>query len=903
MDPVTTAPVLPATASPTAKSVQVPAPPAVKRPLISDSLRHPAWLWLASVAPLTLLFLSAQYSYSLVSSDFSPDERWASLGQAAALLALIAIPSAMALRGIRSARVLSPAEAGVTLLVSIAAMVLGLTFTCHTIPWEVPDWMVSRDELLYRAFCLAMPGAFYALLLLSSSPVRRSVRREFGKALLIGNGSVVGTFLFTYMAGRIDYGFQMPEWVGETLIFTLIFAGGSMLSASVIRITLLSYLGVRALPFHRQQGFMFLVAVVGPLCGLWLNAYIPFPNDFQAPVIYILSVANGLLLMLPVVRSIAWHRVIWLAQCVMFPFSAYFFVVFLPWLPASPFALIVIGAGFLILVPLVLGLVHGYRVIDGYREEIRDGKKWKPALAGLAAVLVLPTAIIGNMWQDRETLDQALDYVYAPDYRKDITFPGDLNRLQNSLQHLVDAKHGIYLPFLTPLYNQIVFHNLVLPDAKIERLQQTFFGTAPTTKASFMLRSALEDEPWQPNVIRPNPAAVLDDCQVASTAQGAVTTSRLTLVMRNPDDTQSEYVTTIKLPEGVYVSDFGLYMNNDLVPARIVEKKTAMWVYEKISVVENRDPGMLIYKSRNELELHVFPFAAGETRRAVIELVHANTGPLSVSIGDRIVALTGGFAPPSAVITSCATPSGSMALAEGNLAGFELQRKPYLHVLIDCSKGSSYTADSLSASLREAEAAFPDAATATITAINYEARDIVPGLTPVAQLDAGAIQKDLLPSRGGLLEDRFLKRGFCRPTTKCRKARRRPCSGRSSSLFPRRLPPRSAMAAWPISCGSRPMRTSSTRRKPGPPREKKSPGPTPRRAASCSGIGPGTMPSAPPARALWRPSPATSPRPARRNYTNRHRTSSSRRKATSRSIPPRATPMACAPGPRRTRPT
>jgi len=199
-----------------------------------------------------------------------------------------------------------------------------------------------------------------------------------------------------------------------------------------------------------------------------------------------------------------------------------------------------------------------------------------------------------------------------------------------------------------------------------------------------------------------------------------------------------------------------------MVPGRIFEKKTALWVYEKISRVQHDDPALLIYKSRTELQLHVFPFGPQETRRVELELVYPNTVPPKVSVGDTPVLLPQqAHDTPLAPLTVCQTPSGSVAIAEGpGLADFSLQRRPYLHILIDCSEGSTFSAESLALSLQQARAAFPEADLARVTAVNFEARDLVSDLVPVAQLDAAALQKDLLACRGGFLEDRFLKRGL-----------------------------------------------------------------------------------------------------------------------------------------------
>jgi hypothetical protein len=756
MDTTTLPPVTPAPAT------SAPIQGGGARPLIGEFIRHPAWLWLTHVAPIGLLLGWAGHTYWLVQSEMDAAERGESLGLALALGLILFGTGALALRLQRAGRLLSEGHCAGLLLASLAVLGVGLRFCWFTIPWSVPEWLANQTELLFESFCLGMPGAFYAILVLAAQPLRRHGGKEF--AFLVG-GTVLGALAFygvIYAFAELERLRAFPEWMGLGLALTGVFVGGTAITALITRSTLIAYAGVRRTRPAFQRCFMFLVAVCGPIGGLYLNKTIPFPVDLQAPVIYLLALVNGGLLMLPVVRSIFWHRVIWLAQCLLFPFSAYFFILFLPFLPLSLFAMIAFGSGFLVLVPLVLGLTHACRLADGFREEVRDGRRWPIAVLGLGAVLTLPALGLSDAWQDRVSLDEALTYIYAPDYRKDVTYPGSLPRLSSALQHLRDAKHGIFLPFLTPLYGEIVFHGLVLPDAKINDLQTAFFGDTATREASVLLRSP-GDNGWAPGPPeQPDHNVVLDDVKVTGQADGTTHTAQLLLTMRNCGAAQGEFTTTVHIPEGVYVTGFSLKIGDDFVPARIVEKKTALWVYEKITRISHRDPGILIFTSRTDLNLRVAPFAVGQVRQARLDLVYADGTCAPLTIGDRTVALDDGAkgAAPVAVTTSV-TDAGSLAIANvADAAAWQIRRTPYLDILIDCSRGATYSATSLADAIVQARKAFPEATLARVTAVNFEARDLVSNLVPVGQLDAAGLCTKLLPSHGGLLQDRFLKRGL-----------------------------------------------------------------------------------------------------------------------------------------------
>lgn len=733
-------------------------------PLIGDVMRRPAWLWLTHVIPAIVLFLSFFHAYYLISGETNATQRQTAGALAAGLIVLTVAVGVCAIRWERRRQTISNVAAVGLFAVSALMAGAGIAFISYVVPPSIPSWILSISELISCSFVLGMPGAFYALVLLASYPKGSTKRAVATIAIFLVTIFALPWVMYglVRLIGLLD--FQLPYRLMSWLMWPLLIAGATGFCFGTIRVTLMAYHLIRRQGAGIQWTFMFLVAMAGPLGGLWLNQGIPFPVNFQAPIIYMLAIINGALLMCPAVNSAFWRRAIWLAQCVMLTFSAYFLLVFLPWLPLVPLALIAAGGGALILVPIVLGLVHGYRVIDGYREEIRDGSAWKPVVLGLIAVSLLPAGYGVRLWQDRQALHQALTYYYSPDYRKDITFPGNLDRLEETLQHLRDMKHGIWLPFLSPLYNAVVFDNLVLPDSKIDALQLAFFGTpAAGGRASLLEPMGSSSRGWEGRTTRipPPQDAVLKDVQVEPQYPDLSGTTRLTLTMENPTARQSEFVTSLKIPEGVYVSDFGLYIGQQLVAGKIVEKKTALWVYEKISVVERRDPGILTYKSRTDLELRVFPLAAGEKRRVVIELTYPPLLSVNAKVGDRNLSLGASFMSSIVPSSACWTPEQSAVFPGDDERKKTIQRQPYIHLLIDCSRESDhYTVEQLRRAVADARRTVPEARMIKISAANFEIRDLTDGLVSPDQIDFAAIQQRLLPMRGGFLQDRVLKRSL-----------------------------------------------------------------------------------------------------------------------------------------------
>ena len=78
-----------------------------------------------------------------------------------------------------------------------------------------------------------------------------------------------------------------------------------------------------------------------------------------------------------------------------------------------------------------------------------------------------------------------------------------------------------------------------------------------------------------------------------------------------------EVVLNFDLPEGAIVTDSWLWIGNDIVRAKILDKWSASSIYEGI-VKRRRDPSILSKQSANHYELRVFPMVGNGTRKVKI---------------------------------------------------------------------------------------------------------------------------------------------------------------------------------------------------------------------------------------------------------------------------------------------
>jgi Ca-activated chloride channel family protein len=94
-----------------------------------------------------------------------------------------------------------------------------------------------------------------------------------------------------------------------------------------------------------------------------------------------------------------------------------------------------------------------------------------------------------------------------------------------------------------------------------------------------------------------------------------------------------EVVLNFDLPAGAIVHDSWLWIGDDIVRAKILDKWTASSIYEGI-VKRRKDPSILSKQTTTQYELRVFPMVGNETRKVKITyLMPANWGKTNITAG------------------------------------------------------------------------------------------------------------------------------------------------------------------------------------------------------------------------------------------------------------------------------
>ncbi len=728
---------------------------------VSGTLKHPRMMVWVMLLPQLLLLLLNLRAWRIVRGEMSPEQLHIAMqiGTCQVVLLLGAAVAGTVLHRLR--RQVNLPSCGVILLAGIGYLWF---FTAHSqriIPATIADWMLPGSQILYYQYALMMPALFYAGLRLACFPIRIPKAADASLSLL----TLIAVPILWYVGFRIMSAVWRSRDPAVHVLLALAVGSTVILLIAFLRVLTYAYAWLASVPWGRSVTLL-VAGFIAPIGGLLLNRTIPFPYDFQAPSVYVLACLNALLLVLPFSGKPGRSLLLWCLRCLTYPFTLYFFIVFLPFLPLSLPAMIAAGAGFLILAPTLLFIVHTRTLVEEGR--VLSARLGPTRVLALFAVCValLPFGLTGRALWDKHALTQALAAAYRPDYESGLA---SVNRLalRRTLRRLHDIKHGIYLPFITDGYDALVLNGMILPDRKIEHLETMFFGQSlkrdpPAGMFRDVLNPAAQRRRMrhQDQVMLPQRDVQLTDVDRDTQVADVTTTTTLLLSLRNNGGNGSEFVTDITVPDGVFISGYWLYVGDDCVPGRIFERKAAMWVYHMIRDQTRLDPGLLAHTGDHAVRLNVFPFAAGETRLTAIAFSYPTGMSPRVMMGDLAVELQPGIADAQRIFHHQAGGAAELILPAATAAGMpSVVRKPYLHFIVDCSAhaaASPYAG--LSPVVARVSAQFGDVESCRITLANYEFVHVTPALIPLA--DAPRViaeHQGTLPFRGALCPERAIK--------------------------------------------------------------------------------------------------------------------------------------------------
>ncbi|MFN3876580.1 MAG: MSEP-CTERM sorting domain-containing protein, partial [Flavobacteriales bacterium] len=381
---------------------------------------------------------------------------------------------------------------------------------------------------------------------------------------------------------RPDPGFERHAWVVALAALTIAFL---FLLIRVVAAILMRGGRFGALAHLARV----VIALVLPLTGLAVNnGLLPVAHgagafgDLSHPAFYIIALANAAAVIWPSSPSPATRTIQFSLRAAGFSYVCYFFVLFVPLLPASLLAAVALGAGFLLLAPVLLFALQGALLWRDARYLLSRHSRASLAAIFLAAFLSVPFAIVIGMLQDRSTLRAMLRHAYQYDPREHPIQPLDTAATARVLRRIEANRHTArwrpgrplpgHTPFITPLYNRIVLGNLTLGQKRADQLARIFLDRRGTGETS------------GPRGANPGGHTTIDSLWGESRydEEQQAWRSWVHLLVRNDGEVPEELAADIALPEGAWVSDHYLVMEGDTAKGILAEKKAALWVYNSI---------------------------------------------------------------------------------------------------------------------------------------------------------------------------------------------------------------------------------------------------------------------------------------------------------------------------------
>lgn len=647
---------------------------------------NPNWILIVGTVPIIILLLIFYGEFTIIKSLLKEENisLWKKFGISLTLLGIINLIYGIYLK--LKKKEVSLIYGFVALCSYIPFLYIYGYYFYDLIPNTIPRWMVPGNIIFYAGTFL-MPTLAYALyvVVLHLTPDNKEQKawKNFLVAILIPFSWYLFNQVILPFWKPVAPNFGIHTIIVFIIIVTLIFLFFLIRGVYII--------GRKK--YHKWIKYQLLwkipIGIVLPVLGLAINNGLIFNNfgidnsgifgDFNNYWFYVLAIVNGLFICLPDLNNKLYRLFLFIGRSITFAYTLYFFIVFLPFLPLSIIAIVAIGTGFLMLVPLLLFIIHVNILSFDYRFLKNQFSSYTIYLVFLLSFLSIPIFVTSTYLIDRYVLLETLDYLYNPDYSRKYRI--DNASLQNTLE--VVNKHkdknrdfifGNHIPYLSTYFNWLVLDNLTLSDGKINYIERVFFGYT-----SFEIIAPENIRNDQVEISKLSSTSRYDKNQNAW-----ISWVDFEITNKSENDWFAEYATTINLPNGCWISDYYLFVEDKKEMGILAEKKSAMWVFSQIRN-ENKDPGILYYLTGNKIAFRVFPFNKNETRRTGIEFIHKE--PVKLDIDGQLVEL-GSFKDEWEVILSSKHHKNVVYVSSKEKSLLPvIQRKPYFHFIVDVSKG------------------------------------------------------------------------------------------------------------------------------------------------------------------------------------------------------------------------
>ena len=552
-------------------------------------------------------------------------------------------------------------------LLMFAYAFLGAAFLYLSVPVlidmsaKVDNWIVGPTPML-AVFSGIVPLVFAGVARVATARWGMSVGADFATSALclvlppaVAFFAVNVSFRFSKFFSDLELSMLMKT-IAAHVLATGYFLGCAVMFIGLLRL-LHKFLTVfmRHMPEQsRRIAGAVLFGLVLPLAGLSLNLTIPFPADFANPWAWGLAVFSGLVLFLPA-RGDAVGLVSYFLKFVAAPFVVYFFVLFVPFLPLAIPAIIVIGAGFLILAPTLL---FRYWTQDAYAayKALHAAGRGRGALVAiaLAGALVIPTAFVVDVEIERRDVKALLAWHTKEDFDlPPAPMPVSEERAEKIMEGVNDYTFGAEIPFLSAWRTWRVYDGMYMADKLRNELNIRILGKRVDDERDWQGRSRNmfagglfgantarrsirrgARGRWRARPLR------TDKFTAEARSAGEGGEARYVVTVKPVADGEiREFVADLALPAGAWIEGMRLKMTNGVwKTARPSERKAAEWVYDKITE-RFLDPSIVTLDTPTVGTLKVCPVGRdGREVEMTIRLPSPAASPYVVKLNEKPVA-------------------------------------------------------------------------------------------------------------------------------------------------------------------------------------------------------------------------------------------------------------------------
>ncbi|MCT4595338.1 MAG: MSEP-CTERM sorting domain-containing protein [Anaeromicrobium sp.] len=378
-----------------------------------------------------------------------------------------------------------------------------------------------------------------------------------------------------------------------------------------------------------------IIILVGAIGGLSLNESIDnLFGDFSHPIFYIVAIVTCVNLSIVNVSDEKKKLILYGIKSITFSFTLYFFVIFVQLIPLSIVGIVFMGLGILMMVPIFLMIVHTICLWNDFVTLKVRGGKLSLILIFLMGINIIPMGLYVSVKNDRHNFNRAMEYVYERAFedtkRSDINL-GAIKRTLTNIKYIKGLERNdmgkTTIPYITSFYEKNILESKSISKVKAKKMEEIFLGSDHISV-------------WEEDYYKENEGIHLENIssETIYDEKSKIYRSWIHLEVQNDKRWRNEFRTTFNIPEGSFISNYYLYVNNIKKYGLVADKRAANWIYES-EKRKRRDPGVLTYGGDNRVLLKIFPFEDKELRKTGIEIIHK--GPITMELEGRKIKLEG----------------------------------------------------------------------------------------------------------------------------------------------------------------------------------------------------------------------------------------------------------------------